>query len=321
MIDLCICIPTYNRQEKLLRQLHCIFDQPEAAEVDVVILNNHSDYDVEAAVYAEFPQAQHPNLKVITHPCNIGGNLNISMCFYHCTRKWMWMISDDDTVTADSLKIIQRDMERFADSIVVKYSIAGTDGYRDAEVDTPEDFVKYIKSQPKPFSYQCPLIFISNGIYNMERLAPVRGQLVEYGYNSMIAINPIFIGLDQGLGKVVFRKDGIVNRGKPQGKTMGHDWSMNYHYIMSRLVALMDYPFKSSSKVMLDFMSTQDHWNFNSALKSVMLQNDRQKLKIFHDRVFPLLYKRNIKKKFIYSVVYHCYYHLHIDLIKIIKGI
>lgn len=319
MIDLCICIPTYNRQEKLLRQLHCVFEQPEVSEVDVIVLNNHSDYDVEAAVYADFPQSQYTNLKVITHPCNIGGNLNISMCFYHCTRKWMWMISDDDTVTADSLKIIKGDMERFADSIVVKYSIAGTNGYQNSEVSTLKDFVQYIKSQPTPFAYQNPLIFISNGIYNIEKLSPVRGQLVEYGYNSMIAINPIFIGLDRGLGSVRFRSDSLVNRGKPQGK-MGHDWSMNYHYIMGRLVALLDYPFECSGETILDLLSTQDHWNFNYALKSVMLQSDRKKLKMFYDRVFPLLFGKNPKKKFIFKTVYYFYYYLHIDLLKIFKG-
>ena len=83
MQKLSIVIPTYNRREKLLRQLHAIFGQPESKDIDVTVLDNHSDYDCDESVYADFPKESYPNLRVITHPYNIGGNMNISLCFYY----------------------------------------------------------------------------------------------------------------------------------------------------------------------------------------------------------------------------------------------
>ena len=51
--QLSIVIPTYNRKDRLIRQLRSIYNQRESSLVDIVICDNHSDYDVEAAIRSE----------------------------------------------------------------------------------------------------------------------------------------------------------------------------------------------------------------------------------------------------------------------------
>jgi len=317
MQKLSIVIPTYNRKEKLLRQLHCILDQPESKLVnDITVLNNHSNYDCEGVVYAEFPKDQYFNLTVITHPYNVGGNMNISLCFYYAKADWMWMMSDDDTATGNSIKTILRNIEEHKDDIVIKYSLGNT-VHKDVHVDSLNGLVDYYKDN---HLFQGELIFMSNGVYNLTKLQPVVGEVIEYGYNSMPAILPMFFGLDKNLGKIYFSSKYIINYSVPEMADGEHDWTSSYNSIMGRVVSLFDYPFNCNGKTMLRLLTLQDHWSPYLCIRSLYRSGDKKKMKIFHDRIFPYTYQFSGLRRLKVNLIYFFFYYFDIDIKKTFKN-
>ena len=67
MEDLTIIIPTYNRKQRLLKMLHSIYIQKLSQEVQILILNNASNYNVEESIVEEFGSEVTSNLTVINH--------------------------------------------------------------------------------------------------------------------------------------------------------------------------------------------------------------------------------------------------------------
>ena len=53
---LTICIPTYNRKERLLKQLDSLYAQPDVYQTIIQIIDNHSGYDIETAIKEHFGQ-------------------------------------------------------------------------------------------------------------------------------------------------------------------------------------------------------------------------------------------------------------------------
>lgn len=310
MKHLSIVIPTYNRREKLLRQLHAIFNQPQAKDVEVIVLDNHSDYDCEQVVSLEFPEEQFPNLKVIIHPYNIGGNMNISLCFYYATGDWLWMMSDDDVVAPASLNTVLGDIEQHDEKIVLKYSLAAMpySSYDNVTIGSLNDLTDYFEEKKLLLGN---LIFISTGVFNLNRLKPVVGQIIEYGFDSMSAINPIIIGLDKKLGDVFFSKKYIIQRNDPHDK-LNQGWSMNYHYIIGRIVSILDYPFECDGKTIRRLLYLNKDWNIYKLARSLFLLQDKTKMKIFHDRTYKYFYhgRRRLKAE----IVFYCLYMFNFDL-------
>ena len=65
---LTICIPTYNRKSKLLKQLDSLYTQAEVYQTYIQIIDNHSDYDVELAIIEHFGKEKLSNLKIHINP-------------------------------------------------------------------------------------------------------------------------------------------------------------------------------------------------------------------------------------------------------------
>ena len=62
---LTIVIPTYNRENQLIRLLRSIERQKVEHLYYIVILNNHSDYDVETSIRNHFPDPFIDNIETI----------------------------------------------------------------------------------------------------------------------------------------------------------------------------------------------------------------------------------------------------------------
>ncbi|MBQ0033066.1 MAG: glycosyltransferase family 2 protein [bacterium] len=90
-----VVLITYNREKALARTLERIF-APESPirDCDITVLDNCST-DGTAAMLGRV-SAGHPNMKVVRHPRNIGGNANIIRAFELAVRKYIWVMCDDD---------------------------------------------------------------------------------------------------------------------------------------------------------------------------------------------------------------------------------
>ena len=92
---------TYNRKEKCRRTLQAVLapDSPVKA-LPLTILDNCST-DGTAEMLAEFA-AQHPNIRLLRHAKNIGGNANITRAYELARKPYVWVVCDDDSFRWDA---------------------------------------------------------------------------------------------------------------------------------------------------------------------------------------------------------------------------
>lgn len=207
MRELTVIIPTYNREKKLLKVLNSIYSQPLSKEINIIILDNSSSYNVETAINLAFDKVTTLYTKVIRHPVNIGGALNIAMPFYYCQTKWLWIMSDDDLSECNALEIIKKDILKDSNIAILKYSFLNEEGeYSDDVISSVEEMFEYKKKHADFWN----IVYCANAVYNVEKMHSIIGDIIEYSYNSIAAAFALILTIDKHLGDVVFRKDRIV---------------------------------------------------------------------------------------------------------------
>lgn len=168
-IKLTVVITTYNRKEPLLEQLKSLEVQGHYDKYEIIVSDNHSDYDVkewlELSLKPEFMKI----IKVIVRPFNVGGDMNITLSFQYANTEWMWLLSDDDITTPNSIKTILDDIERHRNDDVccVKYSISGKFVPNDDKiVDNIEDFFNYYTKVHSAGE----MVYMCNNVFRMNYL-------------------------------------------------------------------------------------------------------------------------------------------------------
>ena len=90
-----VVLITYNRRRALEHTLGRVFaDDSPIRRCEITVLDNCST-DGTAGLLAE-AAAGHPNLSVVAHRRNIGGNANIVRAFESASKKYVWVLCDDD---------------------------------------------------------------------------------------------------------------------------------------------------------------------------------------------------------------------------------
>ncbi len=96
-----LCVPTYNRSALLKLSLQAILAQlgpAEAAQVEVLVLDNASPDDtpqIIAEVKAEFP---HVRVRCVRHSQNIGPDANYAAGIREARGRFVYLLSDDDVL-------------------------------------------------------------------------------------------------------------------------------------------------------------------------------------------------------------------------------
>ena len=105
-----IFLPTYNRKRFLANTLaQLAAPESPVRGCRMTILNNAST-DGTKELLEEYT-ARFPNIKVIHHSKNIGGNANIARCYELATAPFVWAVCDDDSFRWDSWHEIQEALE------------------------------------------------------------------------------------------------------------------------------------------------------------------------------------------------------------------
>lgn len=100
-----IFITTYNRCDKLAKTLDYFANSPFRT-CSITIFNNASTDDTLDMINDK--KQLFADLKVITHPINIGGDANIIRTVEYCTKEYMWIVHDDDNFDfSDCLDLMQ----------------------------------------------------------------------------------------------------------------------------------------------------------------------------------------------------------------------
>src|SRR3989344_9484992 len=105
---LSICIPTYNRAEKLQQCLDCIVNQFQDSHVrdliEVVISDNASEDNTTQVV--KKLQELFDNIRYFRNEKNLGIDKNIINAVVKANGKYCWHIGDDDFIQNGSLKFL-----------------------------------------------------------------------------------------------------------------------------------------------------------------------------------------------------------------------
>lgn len=236
---LTVAITTYNRKERLLNQLKSIFRQKEKDLVKVVVIDNHSNYNIKAALTEEFGFEIADEIEVHVNPLNFGMCANLAMPFLYCTTPWLWTLSDDDETLVNSISIIYKDITMYPDTIMFKYAI---DGGRldDMEFSSFEQLIDYYYCKKNAGGH---LIFLSNNVYNMRYAMQYYGNTLSNSFCCIAQMLPMFYALDAKAGIVRFCSSPLVKYIPPVPGT-------GYHYLNTaiEISSTAMFPFHISDK-------------------------------------------------------------------------
>jgi glycosyltransferase involved in cell wall biosynthesis len=97
---LTIAIPTFNRNDILLKNIERILPQLEDW-VEVLVVDNNSDVPVSETVKLLVDKYPGNHIKIIRNSVNIGINANVLRCIEYCSTEYLWIIGDDDFPVED----------------------------------------------------------------------------------------------------------------------------------------------------------------------------------------------------------------------------
>ncbi len=167
MKKITLLITTYNRKDRLCQMLKSIERQGHYDEYEMVICDNHSDYNVENYVSSNFNNEFVSNIKFNTWRFNTGQSTNMAIAFLLVETKWCWYLSDDDEITEGALEHVLKDVEVYPNVAAIKHSLQGVFVHNDRKLCNTTDLVDYYKGKNKG-----ELIFLSM-VYNLEILKPL----------------------------------------------------------------------------------------------------------------------------------------------------
>lgn len=105
-MKLSICIPTYNRKDKVLRQLSKVVPQLSeynSDEIEVIVSDNCST-DGTSDVLSKMKEEY--GIKLVTQTSNLGLVGNLYFLFENATGEYIWFLSDDDLVEENAVSNI-----------------------------------------------------------------------------------------------------------------------------------------------------------------------------------------------------------------------
>lgn len=112
MTDLTIAIPTYNRSKRLQKCLSDLFNQILESgffeKIEVLISDNASEDDTFYVINSSEELYSKNNIKFkhISNPINLGFGENVKKCYECAEGKYVWFLSDDDNLYAESIKFV-----------------------------------------------------------------------------------------------------------------------------------------------------------------------------------------------------------------------
>lgn len=124
--DLEIFLITYNRELYLKRTLKLLFAlNSPVRDCQITVLDNKSP-DRTAALVKRY-QKRFPNLELITHNRNISGNGNICRAMELASKKYFWILCDDDSYDWTHWDEIQSGLEDGFDAVLTERNSPSND--------------------------------------------------------------------------------------------------------------------------------------------------------------------------------------------------
>ena len=182
-----IYLITYNRDSKLKNTLQQIFSEKSPIrDFEIKLIDNKST-DKTAEVVKTF-QEKFPNLKYEKNLHNIGGNANITKAYYSATKKYVWVLADNDDFVWDSWTEVVDAINADKDAIMVS-------NYEKPQADVAQFFIQ--TTFVPGMIYKTSLIdndVIMNMAFNISNMFPhlaLSSKLINENLDVHILQNPI----------------------------------------------------------------------------------------------------------------------------------
>ena len=265
---LTIVIPTYNREKQLQRLLKSIERQNAIEKYYIVILNNHSNYDVEGSVKNTFPNDFINNIEIYNRPYNAGGDYNISSAFLFAKTDYLWIIGDDDEVLDGCFDVIGNDIIKYPEIPYFKYHIENHSTYKEDVLISNIGQFKQL-SKKKYFSAG-DIIFLSNNIYNLKKVGDYISSSLYYSYCSIPHSLPMLRCLIDETPFLLSHQE-IIRYYAPEGD----HW--NFIKIVTSLSTVLDINYKGRYDVVRSFFYIiSQHFRIISFWEECLKISDRK---------------------------------------------
>ena len=218
---LTICIPSFNRPDKLQKLLENLASQ-EGIELCKIIIHDNKSEPAYRKALSKFIR-HHPDLRleIYENVANVGMSGNILKCFEIRNSEWLWIMSDDDELLPSAIKLATKTMMEVSDDIdIIKFSSDRSQPEINGEViDDIKGLIKFCDKSKNDFN---SFIFLTNCIYRLRRIQ----NLADVGYRHAHTYVPHFMMIsklmDDG-GKIYISSQQIVNYVRPK---IGYSYSL-----------------------------------------------------------------------------------------------
>lgn len=283
---LTICIPTYNREVALLKQVQALSKQPEIDKVRVVVIDNDSPYDVVESLSRSFGGEVPRWLSVVRNRYNIGLAANLVSAFMHCDTEWCWILGDDDLAWHDALKTVLRDIETYPDVAMTKYNIPNFPPLREAQVQSISEFWDYYNGAS--YGTAGELVFVSNNLFNTRILRNYLEKAHTFSYTYIGHLIPIFFALKDGAAKVRFSPQYIVEYIAPDPE---QHWS--YHKVMMGLTTVLHLDLGLNDRQHREMVRLLGHIGHRGFALSIFGTEDSQSIRVWavYKQMYEAVYR------------------------------
>lgn len=209
---LSICIPTYNRPEKIEKMIVGLSKIKKIETVEILIFDNCSEIPV-SDIYDKVG-IKLTNLNIIRNPINVGANINIMRCIEFAKTTWVWLLGDDDDILENSIEIIMEDISKSIiqnNTAIIKYSSELGLVCNPIIIDDFNKFFDFITKN----SYYSNLLFMSSSIINRDIYCKYYAKAIENGA-SFCHIYPLFPLLYSKEANVYLSDRNICTWGRPE---------------------------------------------------------------------------------------------------------
>ena len=293
---LTIVITSYNRKDALIKQLQSIEQQGQFDKYEIIISDNHSNYDLEELIKPLFSSDFFSLITIFKRPINIGGAANIALSFQLVSTPWMWLLSDDDITLPTSIHSILNDINNYPNICWFKYSIGGGfNKYPDSVCTSCLEVFKMHSEGTHSFG---EFVFMCNNVYNMKLIKPYIGKLpflITTCYSQVLA--PLY-AIKQDNCKMMFKSTPLIQW------TPGR-MSYKLYYAYSNYPNFVYSDFQFSKSEMQYF-----HKMFDIKYKALLFSLIEIKEKWVRDEIYHKYKAFYLRNSLIKRCVFSCIYYL-----------
>lgn len=264
---LTIVIPTYNRKKHLLKNINTVLDQL-SEEVELIILDNASDYDVSAALQKKIENSN--QIKCLRNTYNIGLHANIVKCFEICKTPWLYIIGDDDELRPNSISKIIEDIQKHPEAVNISYKWQPEKKWltpRNLELKGFQEYISTIESIHH-------VMFLSSNLYNAQLL----NKKIREGYYYQMSGAPHLAMLltylaENKNSKVILKETYLVNNFNSEVEEQDK-WDKPIFFRNIKL--LLDIPISLKFKQQL-FLKYKERYSLKKYFKFYLKQSIKSK--------------------------------------------